>query len=530
MVGKTNHPSGCVLLLILFLRNVVKKHNNPHYIFVLAPDGQPIMPTLRGGRVRWLLKTGQAKVIKRIPFTIQILYESVGRETQDITLGADTGTGNIGISAVSKEVGTEYFSASYETNTQKIKPKMERRADFRHTRTRFNRGKKKRRAKANGTTRSSLQSFTVSGAETETVAKTIRSSRCRLDKSVANGKLSNTAQHALINHQNIINQITKILPITEIVFELTSFDIHKITNPAVSGVDYQNGDLMGFANVREYVLTRDKYCCALCNKKKKDEPLHVHHIQHRSKEGSDHHTNLITLHESCHNNVHAQPKVEAKLLALLAKKETVNTVTAPATIMNTIMPRIAPWLAVAHPNVATSVTFGYITKAHRFQFNIEKSHANDAFVIASGENAMGIKRCESATFKQFNRNSRVWIYGTKARKYTHLLANGKKIVCYNRNRATAQDEAKLSLADFREKYGKKAVSTLKVVKGTRMWLDNSGYQFSKGDTIFYKGKSDVVQGNSNGGTYLRLASDPKKNVKPRDCRLIQRVTGFVRVA
>ena len=102
-------------------------------------------------------------------------------------------------------------------------------------------------------------------------------------------------------------------------------------NPDVGGVGYQQGDLMGFANVREYVLTRDKFSCALCGKKKKNEPLHVHHKQHRSNGGSDHHTNLVTLHGSCHEKVHAQPKVEAKLLAKLSKIGVVNAVTAPAT-------------------------------------------------------------------------------------------------------------------------------------------------------------------------------------------------------
>ncbi len=509
----------------------MKKHNNTHYVFVLAPDGEPLMPTLRGGRVRWLLKTGKAKVVKRIPFVIQILDESVGRETQPITLAMDTGTSNIGISAVSIETGIEYISATFETNTSKIKSKMEKRAGWRASRTRFKREKKKRRAKANGTTRNTPQCFTVSGAETETVAKDIRSSICRLDKNVNDGKLSNTAQHGLINHQNVINQTVKILPISDFVFELASFDIHKLVNAEVSGVGYQQGDLMGFANVREYVLTRDKYTCVMCGKKKKNEKLHVHHKQHRANGGSDHHTNLVTLHESCHKKIHAEPKVEAKLLAKLAKKPTEQAVTAPATIMNSIMPRISPWLNDVHPNIAVSVTFGYITKENRFKSGIEKTHNNDAFVIACGNGDPSvIRRCKPTVYKQFSRNHRAWIFGTKGRKYTYLSPEGEKITCFNRARATAQDEKKLSLVDFRDKQGKKAVSALKVVKGTRMWIDTSGYQFNKGDTVIYKGKIQVVLGNSNGGDYIRFVSDPKKNIKPKLCRLIQRSTGFVRVA
>lgn len=43
-------------------------------VYVLNINGQPLMPTQRHGKVRRLLKAGKAKVIKRCPFTIQLLY------------------------------------------------------------------------------------------------------------------------------------------------------------------------------------------------------------------------------------------------------------------------------------------------------------------------------------------------------------------------------------------------------------------------------------------------------------------------
>ena len=45
-------------------------------VYILNIDGQPLMPTNRHGKVRRLLKNGQAKVISRCPFTIQLLYET----------------------------------------------------------------------------------------------------------------------------------------------------------------------------------------------------------------------------------------------------------------------------------------------------------------------------------------------------------------------------------------------------------------------------------------------------------------------
>lgn len=43
-------------------------------VYVQNKDGQPLMPTERYGKVRRLLNTGKAKVIKRCPFTIRLLY------------------------------------------------------------------------------------------------------------------------------------------------------------------------------------------------------------------------------------------------------------------------------------------------------------------------------------------------------------------------------------------------------------------------------------------------------------------------
>ena len=69
-------------------------------VYVLNIDGQPLMPTNRHGKVKHLLKQGKAKVVKRCPFTIKLLYESTNY-IQDLTLGADTGSGTVG-TAVSK--------------------------------------------------------------------------------------------------------------------------------------------------------------------------------------------------------------------------------------------------------------------------------------------------------------------------------------------------------------------------------------------------------------------------------------------
>ena len=56
------------------------------------------MPTENHAKVRVLLKTRKARVIKHCPFTIQLLYKST-TYTQNITLRVDAGSKHIGLFA-----------------------------------------------------------------------------------------------------------------------------------------------------------------------------------------------------------------------------------------------------------------------------------------------------------------------------------------------------------------------------------------------------------------------------------------------
>ena len=66
-------------------------------VYVLDKNGQPLMPTDRHRKVRLMLQSGQAKVIKRCPFTIQLNYDS-GHQTQEISAGSK----HIGVSTTTK--------------------------------------------------------------------------------------------------------------------------------------------------------------------------------------------------------------------------------------------------------------------------------------------------------------------------------------------------------------------------------------------------------------------------------------------
>ena len=70
-------------------------------VYVLDQNGQPLMPTDRHRKVRLMLQSGLAKVIRKCPFTIQLKYKS-GHQTQEISLGIDAGSKHIGVSATTK--------------------------------------------------------------------------------------------------------------------------------------------------------------------------------------------------------------------------------------------------------------------------------------------------------------------------------------------------------------------------------------------------------------------------------------------
>jgi len=59
-------------------------------VFVLNNNGEPLMPC-KPQKARGLLKRGNAKVIKRTPFTIKLISGSSGYK-QAFVAGMDTGS------------------------------------------------------------------------------------------------------------------------------------------------------------------------------------------------------------------------------------------------------------------------------------------------------------------------------------------------------------------------------------------------------------------------------------------------------
>lgn len=309
-------------------------------VYVVSNNGQPLMPTNRYGKIRRLLKNGQAKVLKRCPFTVQLLYETKN-VTQPISLGVDTGSKYIGLSATTKD--KVLFESVVEVRNDIVNllsTRRELRSSRRSRKTRY------RKSRFNNRVSSKKE-----------------------------GWLAPSIKQKIQTHLTVVDKVCHILPITNITVEVASFDIQRIKNPETSGEEYQQGEQMGFWNVREYVLFRDHHECQCCHGKSKDKVLNVHHIESR-KTGGDSPSNLITLCETCHHKYH-QGEIELKLKRGKSFRD--------ATFMGIMRWAFYNVLKEKHQNVA--LTYGYITKNTRIKNNLPKDHYIDARCISGNPQA-----------------------------------------------------------------------------------------------------------------------------------------------
>lgn len=338
-------------------------------VYVQDIDGKPMMPTTRHGKVRRLLKANKATVVNLCPFTIQLTYKSTDHK-QPVTLGIDAGAKHIGFSATTEK--EELFACETILRTDIVDLLSTRSQNRRTRRSRL----RYRKPKFNNRVFSKKK-----------------------------GWVAPSVKQGIDSHLNEVNEIHKILPITKIVIEAAQFDTHKMKNPNISGIDYQNGEQLGFWNVREYVLFRDGHKCSYCKGKSKDLILNIHHIESR-KTGGDSPSNLITLCETCHKEYH---KGNIDLKVRRGKS------LCGAAIMGIMKWRLYDELKSRYSNV--SMTFGYITKYNRIKYGIEKSHTSDAFVISKNFNA---KRIEYQYLKRLVRRHNRQIHKMK------ILKGGKK--------------------------------------------------------------------------------------------------------
>ncbi len=153
------------------------------------------MPTRRNRAVRHWLKSGRAKVVRREPFTIQLVNRDGGCR-QPLTAGIDLGTAHVGVSVVSGD--KEVLAAEFKLRKD-IKGLIDQRRMFRRSR----RGRKTRHRRPRFLNRK----------QQDELAPSVRS---KVDETL-----------------KIVKLVGELLPVKHWVFEVANFDTHKLVNPDV---------------------------------------------------------------------------------------------------------------------------------------------------------------------------------------------------------------------------------------------------------------------------------------------------------
>ena len=322
-------------------------------VYVINKNGNPLMPC-RPSKARKLLRDGKAKVIRKEPFTIKLLWDCI-EFVQELTVAIDSGSKYIG-SAVRDEDNNVYYMSQVEVR-QDVTTKMKQRKMYRRNR----RSRKTRYRKARFLNRKN---------------------------SIKKDRYSPTLSYKYDLHIREITYTSRILPVKKCIIETGNFDIHAMHNPEVLKHPwlYQKGVKLGFYNTKAYILYRDGYTCQYCNNKRKDSRLHVHHVIYVSNGGSDRPNNLLTLCILCHDDLHAG-------LLTLTKKNVKNLNLKHATHMNVLS-------SMFRKRITFQETFGYITKAVREYFKVAKSHYNDAICIGLTNPKFPTLKTDKVIFKK----------------------------------------------------------------------------------------------------------------------------------
>ena len=353
-------------------------------------------------------------------------------------------------------------------------------------------------------------------------------------------KYTPTVQYVIQMHQNLLHKITSGLPFdqTEVHLEVFSYDSQKINNPAIKPWMYSQGPQQGYSNVRAYVLARDNHTCQAKGCKCRTGVMQVHHVVFRCNCGTNAPSNLITLCEACHKKVHAGMKLHVKGLFSTQKA---------TSVLNTAIPDIKR--SIEYAGIKLVPTYGYITKDVRWEHAIEKTHVNDAMIIAVSDedwldvdvSKLDIDGSFEYEYVSKRRHERDVIIHYHDRKYgiiTGYYANGNpklKTVAWNRSARGGQDiKKKPSLEQYR-----KTNPTHKLVVTTggpvirRLYHNPSiPVKFRPGDIVVYNDsltKNELFTVKNWASTQGVVVSEWGERYPNRGCQMMLNNAGIVQV-
>ena len=329
------------------------------FVFVLGYDGQPLMPCT-GKRARLLLERGRAKVKRIKPFIIQMKDRSVNDcLLQPLEVKLDPGSKTTGICLSRTEQGVvnvlNLMELEHRGNT--ISRALTSRAACRHSR----RNRKTR----------------------------YRQSRF-LNRTKPKGWLAPSLHHRVETTMTWVRRLCKWAPVASLAVERVKFDMQRLQNPEISGVEYQQGTLYGF-EVKEYLLEKWGRKCCYCGVT--GTPLEVDHIHPRSAGGSNRVSNLALACRYCNMTkgsqpvevfLQSKPEVLARVLKY-AKKPLKDAAAVNST-------RNALFKALLTTGLPVMTGTGAETKLNRHTYRVPKTHALDAACVGQIAGIRNAKR------------------------------------------------------------------------------------------------------------------------------------------
>jgi len=319
----------------------------PNYVFVLDANRKPLTPC-KPSLARKLLKVGKAKVFRLYPFTI-LLKKEVTEDPQPVTLKIDPGSKVTGLAILLDS--SLIWVAELAHRPQAIKTSLESRRSLRH-------GRRSRHTR-------------------------YRQARF-LNRTKPKVWLAPSLRHRVETTLTWVNKLSKLAPVKTIFQELVRFDLQKIENPEISGVEYQQGVLAGY-EVREYLLNKWERRCAYCSAE--NLPLQVEHIHPKASGGTNRISNLCLACEPCNTKKGTQD-----IKIFLAKKpDVLNKILAQAkrplkdaTAVNSTRWALFDRLKETGKVIITGS--GGLTKFNRLRLELPKTHFFDAACVGDTPN------------------------------------------------------------------------------------------------------------------------------------------------
>lgn len=317
-----------------------------NYVLVLDKHKKPLSPC-RPVTARKLLKAKKAVVFRLFPFTI-ILRKVVKETPEPMTIKLDPGSKTTGIAL--NQSDKVVWGAELTHRGQVIKASLESRRLL-------------RRSRRNRKTRYRQPRF--------------------LNRKRSEGWLAPSLQHRVETTLTWVNKLIRLAPIGSIVQELIRFDLQKLENPEISGIEYQQGELQGY-EVREYLLEKWQRKCAYCGVE--NVSFEVEHIHPKSKGGTNRISNLAI---ACHNC--NQEKGNRDIRDFLSgKPDLLNRILkqAKSPLKDATAVNSTRWVLfnkLKEMGLPISTGSGGLTKFNRTRLNLPKTHWIDASCVGQIE-------------------------------------------------------------------------------------------------------------------------------------------------